>query len=171
MVQDSEILEFPFVGAASNEPVLEPAATHRFHYWITLALGAALAPVLAVLHLPLRFRWEELAAPFIGCALQSVIALAIIFSIQHPREVYGMIRRKSASHYILLSLLLGFIYLKAGGLNFDFFIWTAFALIVPEMKSYLSWKVLTRFTVAGAYFFIALVIMFAYGTIVPAVRD
>src|SRR5437667_12142390 len=123
------------------------------------------------LHLPLYFRWPEIVRPFIGCPVQSVFALAIIFSIHYPRELLRIIQQKTAVHYLILAALLACISWRVGCLNFDFAVSSMLAVIIPELIPYTSRTVLRRAIWAVVYFFLILLTIFAYGTIVPAVRD
>ena len=82
-----------------------------------------------------------------------------------------IIQQKTAVHYLILAALLAFISWRVGGLNFDFAVSSMLAVIIPELIPYTSRTVLRRAIWAAVYFFLILLTIFAYGTIVPAIRD
>jgi len=171
MLENVEVpIDYPLL-AVRERRIFDGRLIQRIHYFITFGLAIGLVPLLMYLHLPLHFRWPEIFRPFIGCALQSVFALAIIFSIQYPRELLRIIQQKTAVHYLILAALLAFISWRVGGLNFDFAVSSMLAVIIPELIPYTSRTVLRRAIWAAVYFFLILLTIFAYGTIVPAIRD
>lgn len=148
-----------------------------WHYWISLALCAALAPVLLSQHLPLRFAWKTLAiAYWIVLATESIFLAGILCLIGLPRE---QVWDPLAARYRQNPLRIAFLLCYFGVLVWATTWMTAFVLTgatVAVLELYEGRKTpgiqrtLTAAFPAAGYFFLGFLMVLAYNCAIVSAR-
>jgi hypothetical protein len=161
------------VDTVTNNP-LKP---QYWHYWISLALALALAPVLRSQHLPLKFDWMTLGiAYWFVLTAQSGFVAAILCVIGLPREraLQPILASYRQSPLRIIPVLLYFAILLWITSGLKALVLTVDAIALLELlrrrKTQTLTPIVSAVFVPAAYLFFGFLMVLAYNSAIVSVR-
>ncbi len=148
----------------------------NLHYWLSLLLLAALAPVLRSQHLPLRFDWIALSVAYwLFFAAQSIFAAILLAFIGMPSHVLFPIADRYRWNWLRLLVVVVFFTILACAMSLTkSLILTVDAVALLELYNRKQCRELSRTAAAvllpAAYLFFGFVMVEAYNCAIVSVR-
>jgi hypothetical protein len=149
------------------------------HYWATLLLAIALAPILRAVGLPLRFTWTEYFVSYwLALTAQSAFTACILYVAGSPyaetlAPIFRRIGQQKARLLFLIPLSIFLVWLNGPAFGFVLFV-DAIALVEfvdrsKECRAQCS-KMCFDIFIPAAYLFVAFVLIFAYNDVIALRR-
>jgi hypothetical protein len=152
----------------------------NFHYFVSGILILACVPAFRAAHLRLSFDWERIIPLYwVGLAARSIFAAVVLALIGLPlRATVRPVWHHFAAQKGRIPIFAGFVVWAFW--RFDLYlavVWVAIALVATELydRSAASLRTVTASVASVAlpalYFFVGLVLVFAYNDLIAAVKD
>jgi hypothetical protein len=148
----------------------------NFHYWVSLLLLAALAPVLHSQHLPLKFDWIVLSEAFwLVLAAQSIFVAVVLALIEAPSQIVSPLMARYRRSWLHLSAAVVYFVILAWATNIPTsLILTVDTVALLELYDRTRSRDLSRMAAAvlvpAAYLFVGFLMVLAYNCAIVAAR-